>query len=508
MELDIEKASRQQSVHNVTQFDPEELGSSSTLPESKVKVWINRIENLAGLEARGIERVSLNERHEGSFTAYMQMLLLWLSANLTANNTTVGILGPIVFGLSFKDAALCAVFGGVLGSAGVAYTGTWGPRSGNRTLIVARYFMGYYPSKICCLLNLVIMLGYGMIDCVIGGQILSAVSGGHMTVVVGIIVVAIVTWIVATFGLRVFQLYERYSWLPQLVVLCIMMGSAGPRFNLSVPSTGSVEQVNANRLSFFSLSMSAAIAWAPAGADYYVYYPPSIPQWKTFLMTLVGLGMAIVITLLLGVGLGTGVATIPSWGAAYDDTPGHLLEAAYDNLDGFGKFCAVVVALGVISNNIPGTYSASLAFQMLGRYGIKIPRFVLTFVCVIIYTACALGGRNYLFEIFENFLPLMGYWIVVWITIMVEEDLIFNRGKDYDWSIWNDWRKLPLGLAAGTAFLIGWAGAIVGMSQVYYIGPIAEAVAGGCDLGIWLGIGFTALGYPPLRALELWKIGR
>lgn len=69
--------------------------------------------------------------------------------------------------------------------------------------------MGYYPSKICCLLNLVIMLGYGMIDCVIGGQILSAVSGGHMTVIVGIIVVAIVTWIVATFGLRIFQLYER-----------------------------------------------------------------------------------------------------------------------------------------------------------------------------------------------------------------------------------------------------------------------------------------------------------
>jgi purine-cytosine permease-like protein len=69
--------------------------------------------------------------------------------------------------------------------------------------------MGYYPSRICCLLNLVIMLGYGMIDCVIGGQVLSAVSGGRMTVIVGIIVVAIVSWFVAVFGMRVFQLYER-----------------------------------------------------------------------------------------------------------------------------------------------------------------------------------------------------------------------------------------------------------------------------------------------------------
>jgi purine-cytosine permease-like protein len=55
------------------------------------------------------------------------------------------------------------------------------------------------------------MLGYGMIDCVIGGQILSAVSDGSMTVIVGIIVVAIVSWLVATFSMRVFQAYERYS---------------------------------------------------------------------------------------------------------------------------------------------------------------------------------------------------------------------------------------------------------------------------------------------------------
>ena len=53
--------------------------------------------------------------------------------------------------------------------------------------------MGYYPSKIACLLNIIIMLGYGMIDCVVGGQLLSAVAGGRMSVVVGIIIVAIIT---------------------------------------------------------------------------------------------------------------------------------------------------------------------------------------------------------------------------------------------------------------------------------------------------------------------------
>ena len=56
---------------------------------------------------------------------------------------------------------------------------------------------------------MVIMLGYGMIDCLIGGQVLSAVSGGSVSVVAGIIIVAVITWVVAVFGMSIFHLYER-----------------------------------------------------------------------------------------------------------------------------------------------------------------------------------------------------------------------------------------------------------------------------------------------------------
>jgi len=77
--------------------------------------------------------------------------------------------------------------------------------------IVARYFMGYYPSKLCCLLNIVIMLGYGVIDLIVGGQILSAVADGRLSVIVGIIIVALISLVVATFGMSVFHLYERYE---------------------------------------------------------------------------------------------------------------------------------------------------------------------------------------------------------------------------------------------------------------------------------------------------------
>ena len=69
--------------------------------------------------------------------------------------------------------------------------------------------MGYWPSKLCCILNIVIMVGYGLIDCIIGGQILSAVSGGSMTIVVGIVIVALISLIVAVFGMAIFHAYER-----------------------------------------------------------------------------------------------------------------------------------------------------------------------------------------------------------------------------------------------------------------------------------------------------------
>lgn len=69
--------------------------------------------------------------------------------------------------------------------------------------------MGYYPSKVCCGLNIFTNLGYSMLNSVVGGQILSKASGGQISVLLGIVVVAVTSWAMAMFGMRVFQIYER-----------------------------------------------------------------------------------------------------------------------------------------------------------------------------------------------------------------------------------------------------------------------------------------------------------
>lgn len=73
--------------------------------------------------------------------------------------------------------------------------------------------MGYWPAKLICVLNMIIMVGYNSISCIIAGQILSAVSGASMSIAVGIIITAIISWLVAVFGMAVFQTYERYGYL-------------------------------------------------------------------------------------------------------------------------------------------------------------------------------------------------------------------------------------------------------------------------------------------------------
>lgn len=139
---------------------------------SKLRRLNARIERLSGFEARGIARVPPSERQAPSVLNDLQVALLWFSANITCNNLVVGLYGPLLFGLGFLDSAMCAVFGGLLGSASTAFMSIWGPQSGNRTMVVLRYFMGYWPAKVPAFLNIVLMVGYCTIDGIIGGQIL------------------------------------------------------------------------------------------------------------------------------------------------------------------------------------------------------------------------------------------------------------------------------------------------------------------------------------------------
>lgn len=255
------------------------------------------------------------------------------------------------------------------------------------------------------------------------------------------------------------------------------------------------------RLSFFSLCLSSAITYAPLAADFFVYYPATTSKSAIYTLTTTGLMISFTMAYMIGIGLASGIATNESYNAAYTVGAGALIVEGFSPLHDFGKFCAVVVALGLIGNTIAPTYCAGVDFQVLGRYAEKVPRVVWTTVAVVIYTVCALAGRSHLSEIFTNFLALMGYWVFIWVGILFEERHIFRCRRrrrcqrsisvngssvtePYNWDAWNDPSKLPVGIAGFIAFGVGWVGAVLCMAQVWYIGPLAKLVGDyGADVG-------------------------
>lgn len=105
--------------------------------------WNAKVECCAGLEARGITRVLPEEEHNGGIRGYIQMALLWFSINMAATNIITGLLGPLLFQLGWVDSVCIVIFATGLSACGPSYTSTFGPESGNRTMVRLRERRAY-----------------------------------------------------------------------------------------------------------------------------------------------------------------------------------------------------------------------------------------------------------------------------------------------------------------------------------------------------------------------------
>jgi purine-cytosine permease-like protein len=64
--------------------------------------------------------------------------------------------------------------------------------------------------------------------------------------------------------------------------------------------------------------------------------------------------------------------------------------------------------------------------------------------------------------------------LAIYEGVAVTDHILFKKGmKGYDPSIY---ASLPLGAAALSAFSVGVAGAILGMAQVWFVGPVGKRV--------------------------------
>ena len=147
-------------------------------------------------------------------------------------------------------------------------------------------------------------------------------------------------------------------------------------------------------------------------------------------------------------------------------------------LGNFGKFCVVILALSIIANNCPNIYSVALTVQVFGRWTQMIPRFVWTLIATGVYIAIAIPGYSHFEVVLENFMNFIGYWLAIYEGIALTEHFFFKKGfSGYRPEFYDHPKQLPPGIAAVGAFCVGIAGVVLGMSQVWFVGPIALKVS-------------------------------
>ncbi|TFY68595.1 hypothetical protein EVJ58_g923 [Rhodofomes roseus] len=466
-----------------------------------------------GVEARGVERVPEDQR--SSKNQYNN------SVNTVLTTIPIGVLAQEYYTLTLPHAIATIMCFGALGALTVAFISTLGPQTGLRTMMIARYSSGYVGGIIYSVLNLLTQvfnrLGFSVTAVILGGETLASINPGTLPLVVGIIIVAICSLVPCFIGYEMVHIYERYAWMVMTIVMLFLWGlggKAGFDINTQKPLEATGRALSGDILSFGGIIFGSFSGWAPVAADYNCRLPVDTPSIKVFLLTFFGLWIPICFVEILGAALMT--ISDPAFAdvIAAGDTGG-LLSQVLSPWKGGGKFVLVLLSFSVVANNIPNTYSAGISAQALGRPFAMVPRFVWVFLAFVTYTVAGVAGREHFSEILSNFLSILSYWTAFFIVIVAEEHFIFRRKNGplggYNLEDYDTPSKLPVGIAGVLSGCFGVAGAVVGMSEVWYTGPLgmdAGADGYGADLGFELAAAFAAVMFPPLRWLEIRLTGR
>lgn len=351
-----------------------------------------------------------------------------------------------------------------------------------------------------------------MVNVIVGAQFLYAI-GHKMPDYAGIILLSILTLTVTFFGYRVIHVYEKVSWVAPLIAFLTIAGTLGKSHDFVNVPMGRGRGELGGVLSFGSTVFGFGTGYTSVAADYTVYQPSNRSRWRIFLAIWAGILPTLLFTEMLGAAL---VTTIHSNGGhnaykkGYDDasTGGLLAALLFPQIGGWGKACMVLLALSIVATNCPNVYSVSLTMKVIGEWTDRVPRFVWTIIATAVYTGVAIPA-NLFFEAFlRNFMDGIGYWLAIYEGIALTDHFFFHRDMTgYQPQNYNQREQFPVGIAAILALFIGVAGVILGMSQTWWVGPVARHAGvppHGGDVGFELGFLFASLGYLVIRHTELW----
>lgn len=476
----------------------------------------NRLAALLNAETKGIEMVTDDEKTEDST---INAATMWLSANMVIATFSLGALGITVFGLSFWQAVLVIIFFSLLGALPVAFFSIFGPKLGLRQMILSKFLVGDYGMRIFAFINMIACVGWGAVNIMASAQLLNIVNNGACPPWAGCLILVVCTILVTFFGYHVIHMYEKWSWVPNIVcfiAIIARMAMSGTftsqaKFGGTMPGG---QTTAGNVLSFGGAVYGFATGWTTYASDYTVYQKRDANSVRIFVGILLGLLTPLLFTMILGAACATGTITNARWNELYETKAiGGLVYAILveDSLHGFGQFLCVLLALSTVANNIPNMYTIALSAQALWSPLAKIPRVIWTVAGNFVTLAICIPAYYHFEEVMDNFMNLIGYYLAIYESMSLSEHVIYNRCNfaRYDYENFHLKSSYPVGIAGVFGFCCGVAGAVVGMNQVWYAGPLAKKIGDfGGDIGFELAFAFSFIGFNLVRPFEKKYIGR
>ncbi len=493
------------------------LGESSQGTQTSTKLnFVNRIAASLRAETKGIERVEEDERNMNE--GVLNSASMWFSANMVIAAMALGMLGGSIFGLSFWEAVLTIIFFNLLGLLPVAFFSTFGPEFGLRQMVLSRFLVGDIGVRIFSFITAVACVGWGAVNIMVSAQLLNMINHPHqLPPWAGCLILVIMTIVVSMFGYNVIHFYEKWSWVPNVMVFFVFIARIKISGNFDAGEFGSGEATAAGVLSFGGAIFGFATGWTTYAADYTVFIRKEYPKWKIFWGLCLGLAVPLIFTMIIGAAAITGINKDPIWLEYYTKHQnGGLMFAilSVNSLGGFGQFCSVLLALSTVANNIPNMYTIALCTQAFWSPLAKVPRIVWSLIGNFLVLAICIPGFYHFESVMDNFMNMIGYYLAIYEAMTLSEHFIYRRGfKGYDVEGWNDKKRYPIGIAALVGFLCGVVATYCGIDQNWGLGPIAKLInAGsahpGADIGFELAFAFSFVGFNIVRPFELKYIGR
>ena len=120
------------------------------------------------------------------------------------------------------------------------------------------------------------LTGFVVIICVIGGQCLSAASGGDLAPDAGIVIIALLALFISFCGFKVLHYYETYAFIPATIALIIATGCGGSDLKKQAVPVAAVAAPAI--LNFGMIIASYMLPWAAIASDLSTYFDPKVPS--------------------------------------------------------------------------------------------------------------------------------------------------------------------------------------------------------------------------------------